>query len=66
MKIGYFLSCEEWGPRDLWANEALPGELYVNQIGPGQDAFFEAYRDRVLPGGVRPRRRRRGVAGVER
>jgi G6PDH family F420-dependent oxidoreductase len=24
-------------------------ELYVNQIGPGQDAFFEAYRDRVLP-----------------
>ncbi len=24
-------------------------ELYVNQIGPGQDAFFEAYRTRVLP-----------------
>jgi G6PDH family F420-dependent oxidoreductase len=24
-------------------------ELYVNQIGPDQDAFFEAYRDRVLP-----------------
>jgi len=24
-------------------------ELYVNQIGPGQDAFFEAYRDHVLP-----------------
>ena len=24
-------------------------ELYVNQIGPDQDAFFEAYRERVLP-----------------
>jgi G6PDH family F420-dependent oxidoreductase len=24
-------------------------ELYVNQIGPDQDAFFAAYRDRVLP-----------------
>ncbi len=24
-------------------------ELYVNQIGPGQDAFFEAYREQVLP-----------------
>jgi len=24
-------------------------ELYVNQIGPEQDAFFEAYRDHVLP-----------------
>ena len=24
-------------------------ELYVNQIGPEQDAFFEAYAERVLP-----------------
>jgi G6PDH family F420-dependent oxidoreductase len=24
-------------------------ELYVNQIGPEQDAFFEAYREEVLP-----------------
>ncbi|MBV9839025.1 MAG: LLM class F420-dependent oxidoreductase [Solirubrobacterales bacterium] len=24
-------------------------ELYVNQIGPEQDAFFDAYRERVLP-----------------
>jgi G6PDH family F420-dependent oxidoreductase len=24
-------------------------ELYVNQIGPDQDAFFAAYRDEVLP-----------------
>ena len=24
-------------------------ELYVNQIGPDQDAFFAAYRDQVLP-----------------
>ncbi len=24
-------------------------ELYVNQIGPEQDAFFAAYRERVLP-----------------
>jgi G6PDH family F420-dependent oxidoreductase len=29
--------------------EAGFDELYVNQIGPEQDAFFEAYRDRVLP-----------------
>jgi len=24
-------------------------ELYVNQIGPDQDAFFDAYREHVLP-----------------
>jgi alkanesulfonate monooxygenase SsuD/methylene tetrahydromethanopterin reductase-like flavin-dependent oxidoreductase (luciferase family) len=24
-------------------------EVYVNQIGPEQDAFFEAYREAVLP-----------------
>ncbi|HEY2653465.1 MAG TPA: hypothetical protein VGI50_16200, partial [Solirubrobacteraceae bacterium] len=24
-------------------------ELYINQIGPEQDAFFEAYREHVLP-----------------
>jgi len=24
-------------------------ELYISQIGPEQDAFFEAYRERVLP-----------------
>ena len=24
-------------------------ELYVNQIGPGQDAFFAAYREHILP-----------------
>jgi hypothetical protein len=24
-------------------------ELYVNQIGPDQDAFFAAYRENVLP-----------------
>ena len=24
-------------------------ELYVQQIGPGQDAFFEAYREHILP-----------------
>ena len=24
-------------------------ELYVNQIGPEQDAFFAAYREQVLP-----------------
>jgi G6PDH family F420-dependent oxidoreductase len=32
-------------------------ELYVNQIGPGQDTFFAAYREQVLPrlqdGGIR-------------
>ncbi len=29
--------------------EAGFDELYVNQIGPNQDAFFDAYRERVLP-----------------
>jgi G6PDH family F420-dependent oxidoreductase len=29
--------------------EAGFDELYVNQIGPEQDAFFAAYRDEVLP-----------------
>ena len=29
--------------------EAGFDELYVNQIGPEQDAFFEAYREQVLP-----------------
>ncbi len=29
--------------------EAGFDELYVQQIGPGQDAFFDAYRDHVLP-----------------
>jgi G6PDH family F420-dependent oxidoreductase len=29
--------------------EAGFDELYVQQIGPDQDAFFEAYRDEVLP-----------------
>jgi hypothetical protein len=24
-------------------------ELYINQIGPDQDAFFAAYRSEVLP-----------------
>ncbi len=29
--------------------EAGFDELYVNQIGPDQDAFFAAYRDQILP-----------------
>jgi G6PDH family F420-dependent oxidoreductase len=29
--------------------EAGFDELYIGQIGPDQDAFFEAYRERVLP-----------------
>jgi G6PDH family F420-dependent oxidoreductase len=29
--------------------EAGFDELYINQIGPGQDEFFDAYRERVLP-----------------
>ena len=74
MKIGYFLSSEEWGPRDLVelatkAEQETPcgpdverhvhalqecvdagfDELYVQQIGPEQDAFFDSYRDHVLP-----------------
>ena len=41
MKIGYFLSCEEWGPHDLVAQPV--------KISPNQGAFFAAYRDSVLP-----------------
>jgi hypothetical protein len=33
----------------LWPSEALPGEPYVNQLGPDQDAFFEAHSRHVLP-----------------
>jgi G6PDH family F420-dependent oxidoreductase len=35
--------------------EAGFDELYIQQIGPNQDAFFDAYRERVLPqfGGAR-------------
>ena len=54
MKIGYFLSSEEWGPRDLVelavkAEQAGVDAVFVQQIGPDQDAFFEAYREHVLP-----------------
>lgn len=35
MRIGYFLSCEEWGPRE--------------QIGPEQDAFFRADQEQLSP-----------------
>jgi hypothetical protein len=38
LKIGYFLSSGEWGPRDL-----------VAQAVKAQEAGFEAYRERVLP-----------------
>ena len=89
MKIGYFLSGEEWGPGDhariydlpashrrsaseLVTEEMLAAEipcgndverhleairayaeagfdeLYSNQIGPDQDAFFKAYSEQVL------------------
>ncbi len=105
MKIGYFLSSEEWGPQDLvtlatkaqhagfeglwisdhyhpWNDEQASelvtpdmvaaevpcgpdldrhiekineyaeagfDELYIQQIGPEQDAFFEVYGEHVLP-----------------
>ena len=42
MRIGYFLSSEEWGPRDLV-------ELAGKQIGPKQDEFFRVYAEEVLP-----------------
>ncbi len=38
MKIGYFLSCEEWGPRDL-----------IAQALEAKEAGFEAYGETVLP-----------------
>jgi alkanesulfonate monooxygenase SsuD/methylene tetrahydromethanopterin reductase-like flavin-dependent oxidoreductase (luciferase family) len=58
MKIGYFLSSEEWGPRDLVALAAKAeragfDDLWISdhyqQIGTRQDEFFATYRDQVLP-----------------
>ena len=36
-------------PWQCYANEAELDALRVQQIGPDQDAFFDAYRDHVLP-----------------
>ena len=43
-------------------------ELYINQIGPDQDAFFAAYRDEVFPrvrydARLPPKRRKRRSLG---
>ncbi len=46
MKIGYFLSCEEWGPREL---VTLAAKAERAGCDGHQDAFFQAYRERVLP-----------------
>ena len=68
MKIGHFLSCDEWTPRELVAQAVKAKSagfegLWISDhfhswsdaqghsafVGPNQDAFFDAYRDRVLP-----------------
>jgi hypothetical protein len=54
MRIGYFLSCEEFGPADLLdqarrAEQAGYDELYVGDIGPHWPGFFDLYAKEVLP-----------------
>jgi hypothetical protein len=58
VKIGYFLSSEEWGPKDLIcqaikAQEAGFEGLWISDHyhpwNDDQDAFFGAYREHVLP-----------------
>ncbi len=69
MRLGYFLSCEEFTPAELVAQAKLAekagfealwisdhyhpwngfDEVYVNQIGPDQEAFFGFYAENVLP-----------------
>ena len=53
-KIGYFLSCEEWGPKELieqakMAESAGFDEVYVQQIGPEQEGFFHFFEKEVMP-----------------
>jgi hypothetical protein len=78
MRIGYFLSCEAFGPAGLLAQARLAedtvadsvvcgpdidahvanlqehadagiDEVFVQQIGFDHEAFFDAYREHVLP-----------------
>ncbi len=57
MRIGYFSSSEEFGPRELVEQARMAeqagfegfDELYIQQIGPEQEPFFELYAREILP-----------------
>ena len=58
MKVGYFLSSEEWSPKDLVelavkAERADPTPPHFEQatelVTEEPDGFFDAYREHVLP-----------------
>jgi hypothetical protein len=64
MQIGYFLSSEEFGPRELvrqarMAEDAGFDEFDTQQIGHGQELFLRTYSNEILPrfneGGRPPR-----------
>lgn len=52
VNVGYFLSCEEFGLRELVRQAKLAADagfddVYVAQIGPRQDGFFDFWRTNV-------------------
>jgi hypothetical protein len=52
--LGYFLSCEEFPPDELVrqavrAEAADFDEVYIQQIGPEQDRFFEFGESEIVP-----------------
>lgn len=54
IELGYALSSEEHNPNDLVRNarraeQAGFTHIYIHQIGPAQDEFFEFYENAVLP-----------------
>ncbi len=55
MRIGYFLSSEEFSPcgpdpeRQLEAIQATEDAGYIQQIGDEQERFFELYANEILP-----------------
>ncbi len=49
MKIGYFLSSEEWGPAALVELAGRAQRAGFEGLSIDQDAFFDAYQDHVLP-----------------
>jgi hypothetical protein len=47
--LGYCLTCELHGPRDLVEHDAGYTQVYVHQIGPDQEGFFRFYEREILP-----------------
>jgi hypothetical protein len=50
VSVGYFLSCGEFGPRELVRHTGAGFDaVYVQQTGPDQETLFEAWATDVLP-----------------